>query len=130
MKKRITNHCSIRYSVKNALRAVLIGLGVLKFTVPLCAQSGVYALSGGSASLAGITNSTSTADQAGIYVYNSGTLTVGTVSILNVDSSRAAILTVSAASLSGNLIADSTSTITNTLQNGATLTGQEYAINF
>lgn len=81
MKTRITGRCSIRYSARNALRALLIGLGILKFTVPLCAQSGVYALSGGSASLPGITNSTSTADQSGIYVYNSGTLTVGTVNI-------------------------------------------------
>lgn len=45
------------------------------------AQTGVYTLNGGSASLAGITNSTSIADQSGIFVYNSGSLNVGTVKI-------------------------------------------------
>ncbi len=45
------------------------------------AQTGAYTLNGGSASPSSLTETSSTADQSGIYVYNSGTLTVGTVNV-------------------------------------------------
>ena len=59
--------------------ALLIGFMVCGPASPARAQTGAYTLNGGTASLVGITNSTSTADQSGIYVYNSGALTVGVV---------------------------------------------------
>jgi autotransporter-associated beta strand protein len=60
---------------------LLISFIVLEPASPVRAQTGVYTLNGGTASLVGITNSTSTADQSGIFVYNSGNLSVGTVKI-------------------------------------------------
>ena len=45
------------------------------------AQTGVYTLNGGTASPSSLTETTSTADQSGIFVYGSGVLTVGTVNI-------------------------------------------------
>jgi hypothetical protein len=45
------------------------------------AQTGAYTLNGGTANLSSLTETTSTADQSGILVYNSGSLTVGTVSV-------------------------------------------------
>lgn len=60
---------------------LLIGFMVCGPASPARAQTGAYTLNGGAAALVGITNSTSTADQSGIFVYNSGNLTVGTVNL-------------------------------------------------
>lgn len=58
-----------------------------------------------------------------ITVLNGATVSASTGSILNSDSASTAIFTVNGATLAGNLIADSTSTNTITLTNGAALTG-------
>ena len=60
---------------------LLISYIVFEPTSPARAQTGAYTLNGGTASLVGITNNTSTADQSGIFAYNSGNLTVDTVNI-------------------------------------------------
>ena len=58
-----------------------------------------------------------------ISVLAGATISATTGKILNVDSSSAANFTASGVTLTGNLITDSTSTMTNTLQNGSTFTG-------
>jgi hypothetical protein len=63
------------------ISAIVIGFAMCEPGSSARAQTGVYTLNGGTASLAGLTNSTSTADQSGIYVYGSGNLTVGKVNI-------------------------------------------------
>jgi autotransporter-associated beta strand protein len=71
-------HCSPRTGVRAFMALWLLTFG-LQFEIR--AQTGVYTLNGGTALLPGITNSTSTADQSGILVYNSGNLSVGTVNV-------------------------------------------------
>ena len=70
-----------------------------------------------------VTGTSGNAALAAINVSGGVTISASTGNLLNVDSSSTAIFTASAVTLAGNLIADSTSTITNTLQNGSTLTG-------
>jgi hypothetical protein len=60
---------------------LLISFGAFEPMSSVRAQSGAYTLHGGAAALAGITNSTSTADQSGVFVDNSGNLTIGTVNV-------------------------------------------------
>jgi hypothetical protein len=57
---------------------LLLALGLAS---PARAQTGVYTLNGGTANQSSLTETTSTADQSGIFVYNSGSLTVGAVNI-------------------------------------------------
>ena len=57
---------------------LLLALGIAS---PALAQTGVYTLNGGTANPSSLTETTSTADQSGILVYNAGNLTVGAVSI-------------------------------------------------
>ncbi len=45
------------------------------------AQTGAYVLNGGTANFPSLTENASGADQSGIFVYNAGTLTVGTVNV-------------------------------------------------
>jgi hypothetical protein len=45
------------------------------------AQTGSYTLNGGTATPSSLIETTSTTDQSGIFVYNSGVLTVGTVAV-------------------------------------------------
>lgn len=61
-----------------SLCLLLLALGIAS---PAWAQTGVYTLNGGTASQSTLIETTSTADQSGILVYNAGNLTVGTVSI-------------------------------------------------
>ena len=49
--------------------------------VTASAQTGAYTLNGGTASLASLTETTSVANQSGIFVYNSGSLCVGTATV-------------------------------------------------
>jgi hypothetical protein len=70
-----------------------------------------------------VTGTSGNAAFATINVSGGATITASTGNILNVDSSSAATLTASGVTLIGNFIADSSSTITNTLQNGTKLTG-------
>jgi hypothetical protein len=58
-----------------------LSLLALGLALPAWAQTGAYSLNGGTANLPSLTESTSTADQSGILVYNSGNLTVGTVNV-------------------------------------------------
>jgi hypothetical protein len=48
---------------------------------PAWAQTGAYSLNGGTTNLPSLTETTSTTDQSGILVYNSGTLTVETINV-------------------------------------------------
>jgi hypothetical protein len=57
---------------------LLLALGIAS---PARAQTGAYTLNGGTANPSSLTETTSTADQSGILVYNAGNLTVGTVNI-------------------------------------------------
>ena len=81
MKTKITIRPDTACLLFKVCSTLLIGFIVFEPTSPAHAQTGVYTLNGGAAVLVGVTNSTSTADQSGIFVYNSGTLTVGTVTI-------------------------------------------------
>jgi len=57
---------------------LLLALGI---SLPARGQTGAYTLNGGTASPSSLAETTSTADQSGILVYNSGILTVGTVNV-------------------------------------------------
>jgi hypothetical protein len=46
-----------------------------------CAQTGAYALDGGTATLSSLNETATTTNESGIYVYGSGSLSVGTVTI-------------------------------------------------
>jgi hypothetical protein len=61
-----------------SLCLLLLALGI---SLPARGQTGSYTLNGGTASPSTLTETTSTADQSGILVYNSGILTVGTVNV-------------------------------------------------
>ena len=81
MKTKITIRPATARLLFKACCTLLIGFIVFEPASPVRAQTGVYTLNGGAASLAGITNSTSITNQSGIFVYNSGNLTVGTVNV-------------------------------------------------
>ncbi len=70
-----------------------------------------------------ITGTTGNSALGNINVLDGATISMNSGRILNVDSSSAARFTASGVTLAGNLVADSTSTVTNILQNGTTLTG-------
>jgi len=61
--------------------ALLLCAALVKLAQPVCAQTGAYTLSSGSATYASLNETTSTADQSGFYVYGSGSLAVGTAGI-------------------------------------------------
>lgn len=70
-----------------------------------------------------ITGTTGNSALGNINVLNGATISASTGRILSVDGSSAAKFTASAVTLTGNLVTDSTSNMTNTLQNGTILTG-------
>jgi hypothetical protein len=71
-----------------------------------------------------ITGETNNAATASLTVKNGATINASTGKIVNVVSSSTATFTANAVTLTGNLIADSTSTITANLQDGTILQGQ------
>ena len=81
MKTKITIRPATERLLFKVWFTLWVGFVVFEPASPARAQTGVYALNGGTASLVGITNSTSTADQSGILVYSSGNLTIGTANI-------------------------------------------------
>jgi hypothetical protein len=70
-----------------------------------------------------VTGTSGNAAAATITVSDGATIAASNGNLLKVDSSSTAAFTASGETLAGNLIADSTSTSTVTLQNGTTLTG-------
>jgi hypothetical protein len=81
------------------------------------AQTGITTVSSGSTSLAGVTNSTSAADQSGIYVYGGGSLAVGVASITTSGSASSTTSSdqyvINAGVLAGNTSTTGTVVITN-----------------
>lgn len=70
-----------RILVDHARALTVAALLTLGFGTSLPAQTGGYTLNGGTATLASYATNTATADQSGVFVYNAGNLTVGTVQI-------------------------------------------------
>jgi hypothetical protein len=102
--------------------------GIKLWKTSLASGAATVILNGGSLTASSgdgfyVTGTTGNAALGNITVESNATVTASSGNILNVDSSSAALFTVSAATLTGNLIADSTSTMTNILQNGTILTG-------
>ncbi len=64
----------LAFTIMASLPCLILGL-------PAHAQTGAYTLNGGSANLLSLTENATSTDQSGIFVYNSGSLTVGTVGI-------------------------------------------------
>ena len=60
------------------IAAPLLAMGLAS---PAWAQTGAYTLNGGSASPASLTENATSTNESGIFVYNSGILTVGTVNV-------------------------------------------------
>ena len=60
---------------------ILLLAGIASGVSVARAQSGAYTLNGNSANLTSLTENTSVSNQSGIFVYNSGVLTVGTVTV-------------------------------------------------
>jgi autotransporter-associated beta strand protein len=75
-----------------------------------------------------VTGTTGNAALGNITVESNATVTASTGNILKVDSSSAATLTVNAATLAGNFVTDSTSTINALLQTNTTMTGAVNAV--
>lgn len=70
-----------------------------------------------------VTGETGNAATAALTVSGGATVSASTGNLVNVKSSSTATFTAKAVALAGNLVADSTSTITASLQNSTTLTG-------
>ena len=68
---------AIRFSI-----SAIVAIGVASLVSPVHAQTGAYTLSGSSTNLTTLAENASSTDESGIFVCNSGSLTVGTVNIV------------------------------------------------
>jgi hypothetical protein len=107
------------------LPAVLV-VGWLLSAPAAWGQTGAYTLNGGTKTETSITETTSTNDQSGIFVYNGGSLTVGTVAIRTsgdaTDTNKSGQYGVNAGILAGTQSSKGTIVITGT-GNSITTTG-------
>lgn len=109
-----------------ALRGSVEGFKLWK-TAP-ASGSATVTITGGSVTVTAgdcfyVTGTTGNPASGVLTVKKGAAISASTGNILNVDGSSTASLTVDSDTLTGNLIADNTSTITATLQNAAALTG-------
>ncbi len=106
--------------------AIAAPLLALNLASPAWAQTGVYTLNGGTANLTSLTQVATNASQSGIFVYNSGNLTVGTVTVTTsgnaTNSDASGRYGVNAGILAGTSSSKGTITITGS-SNTVTTTG-------